>query len=319
MVSSIARVTRKAVAWQTYGDSAFPVRRILVPLDGSELGDRVIAHAVKIARACNAHLFVVRVVEPSSSSAVERSLAEEHVDDVQRAVETQGARCEPRVLEGDPATQVSMLATVLDVDLILIASHGAGHRLECCLGGTAERIIQMADRSVLVVPVRAAVRERRDIGSVLVPLDGSRRAECVLPLLRQIAASHVVLARIIREPELVAHPGRLDSELAIRLTARNYTFAEAYLHSIAVPGVVETRVRSASSIAYALRILTDQLSPCLLVLAAHGRTGDLHGPYGSVALELMRTAAAPILVIQDRPRTNQAGWPGPTWLERRHG
>ena len=287
-----------------------PIRQILLALDGSERADRAMSHAVAVARACGACLVVARVLErsqlgsPGSNGldrAHTRALAERHLDAVIRTLQQQGVRCEKRIEEGDAADAILGVAHAIGVDLIVVATHGSGRRAPCLVGATAERILELAECSVLVVPVDGA-RPDASFGSIVALLDGSKRAECVLPLVRRLGADRLLLARLIGEPE-VARRSVTDCELAARLTARNCAAAKAYLRTVAaaLPAMrSDTRVHRAPSIISALRRLVAEERPDLLVLAAHGRSGDPEQRHGSIAFQLLRAPAVPTLVVQDR-------------------
>jgi nucleotide-binding universal stress UspA family protein len=91
--------------------------------------------------------------------------------------------------------------------------------------------------SILLIPayhpVAAEITALR-YARILVPLDGSQRAECVLPLVAALVArqdSQILLAHVVRKPELPrrAPPSREDQDLANALTERNRLEAVRYL------------------------------------------------------------------------------------------
>jgi len=144
---------------------------------------------------------------------------------------------------------------------------------------------------------------------ILVPLDGSELAECVLPHVKDIAAGcgggQVVLLRVV-EPLPAETPPAVDFEAVQRSGQKA---AEEYLAKIKaqlskeglnVEGKVITG-RAADAIAdFAQREKVD-----LVVIATHGRTGISRWVFGSVADRLIRSSPAPVLVI--RPRGFGAG------------
>jgi nucleotide-binding universal stress UspA family protein len=148
------------------------VHSILVALDESGRADLVLATARLLARALDAQLFLIRVVviPPDVPAA-----AHTHPDGLEAQLE-RGARAElhahmkddpgvrfgpPIVVTGDPWHQIVETAKTLDVDLIVIGSHRYHGRVDRALGTVAARVVNHADRDVLVVNERGADRTTR--------------------------------------------------------------------------------------------------------------------------------------------------------------
>ncbi len=66
------------------------------------------------------------------------------------AMRSQGIEVESMLVEGKPAQGILETATSLDVDLIVIGSHGAGF-FEGLLGSTGTKVIRMAKCPVLLI------------------------------------------------------------------------------------------------------------------------------------------------------------------------
>lgn len=279
------------------------MRKILLALDGSPLGDRATGWAIAVARACGAELLVGRVFEPRVNGArsplvwaQDRAQGERHLRDAVLHARRQGVRCTSCAIEGDAADGVLSLAHVHEVDLIVIATHGRGRRIRCPLGATAERIVELAECSVLVVPVQGSTDVA--LRSIVVLLDGSKRSEVVLPISRMMMAERVLLVRVVAEPEIGrTHAPSMDSELAARLTAHNCAAAKAYLRSVAgtLSRSAAVMVQSAPSVVPALRNMVERERPNLVILAARGVSGDRR--YGGVASQLVRAPVVPTLVV----------------------
>lgn len=142
---------------------------------------------------------------------------------------------------------------------------------------------------------------------ILVPLDGSKLAECVLPHVQSIAKGCGVLEAVflqVVEPFISASRFGvyLDQETIDRVNADNKAAAESYLSELVkrtrYDGVsIKTEVTTgqpAESIAdYAVRNPVD-----LIVIATHGRSGISRWAWGSVADRLLRSACVPILMVR---------------------
>ncbi|MBM2831028.1 MAG: UspA domain protein [Dehalococcoidia bacterium] len=144
---------------------------------------------------------------------------------------------------------------------------------------------------------------------VLVPLDGSKLAECVLPHVEAIAqgcqAKKVVFVRVA-EPLQVLVTGadfQLSAEEWNRLEAEQKADADNYIkqvvnklkyNAVVVQGEVLTGGRAADMIADYV-----QKNGCdLIVIATHGRSGVGRWMWGSVADRILRSVCVPILMVR---------------------
>ncbi|MBI2869292.1 MAG: universal stress protein [Chloroflexi bacterium] len=145
---------------------------------------------------------------------------------------------------------------------------------------------------------------------ILVPLDGSELAECVLPHLDAIArgcgTSNVVFMRVV---EPVMTPGitggegyTYNEEDAKRMEDQSRENAKDYLRKImqdrkydgaSVHSVV-TVGKAADAIAdFAVKNEVD-----LIILATHGRSGVSRWVWGSVADRVLRSSCVPVFMIR---------------------
>jgi nucleotide-binding universal stress UspA family protein len=135
--------------------------------------------------------------------------------------------------------------------------------------------------------------------SLLVPLDGSRLAEAVLPTVEALAQrfdARVILMHILEQrPPATVHgePHLLDAGAAA-----------AYLERIAERlrgggASVDTHVHDApeGDVARSIAEHTDEYSPDLVVLCAHGRGGLRDLLFGGIAQQVLQHEARPVLLI----------------------
>lgn len=138
------------------------MKRILVALDSSPRAAHVLAAAIDLARRTNARLRLLRCVAlPPELPANVWALPPAQVTEMYLAaakldIEEAASQVPPELLDGADA-QVGVAwdaicgaARELDVDLIVIGSHGYG-LIDRLLGTTAAKVVNHADRSVLVV------------------------------------------------------------------------------------------------------------------------------------------------------------------------
>ncbi len=146
---------------------------------------------------------------------------------------------------------------------------------------------------------------------IMVPLDGSALAECVLPHVTAIADSvnvkDVVLVRVVNPIHLPASvPAAGDfgfrEQDRLQLEEHRRSTAEAYLKDVGAQlkiedtdishAIVEGKV--ADSLAdYAVNHAVD-----LIVMASHGRSGVSRWVMGSVAEKMVRSSCVPVLLVR---------------------
>lgn len=306
------------------GCPGLTIRHVLIPLDGSALAACALPWAVAVAQALDARLTLLRVLErPAISSAtshhhdavdweMRRAEALSQLAKIDHDLKARELTSAIELLEGRPAQQIINFARAQHVDLVVLSSHGEGGLTGWALSSTALMVVARTHSSVLIVPAHAAEGQR--IGDVrlrrlLVPLDCSPRAECVLPLAMALARARdaeMILAHVVPEPEMPRRlpPSAEDLAVASQVTERNRLEGERYLSDLRDRLVdqkvrVGTRVVVASRRARAIGAMADDADVDLVMVSAHGRTGDARERYGSVAARLLEQSSRPILLLQD--------------------
>lgn len=144
---------------------------------------------------------------------------------------------------------------------------------------------------------------------ILVPLDGSKLAEVVLPHVEQLAwelGSTLILLRVIKPPR---HPGSPGPEYTVSLDQDQeraaHREAETYLsghrgelRNKRVEASTHVVVREAA--AAAILDFADQKQVDLIAMSTHGRSGLGRLVYGSVAEKVLQGATCPVLLIRAR-------------------
>ena len=143
------------------------LRRILLPTDFSGCANYALPYAAAIARATNATIICVHVVEPIAPAVGYTGLAEplpiadisEQLEDsAERELpklgecdECAGLNVEEVMVHGDAAAEIVRVAEEREVDLIVISSHGRTGLGRILFGSTAEAVVRHASCPVLVV------------------------------------------------------------------------------------------------------------------------------------------------------------------------
>ena len=142
---------------------------------------------------------------------------------------------------------------------------------------------------------------------IMVPLDGSELAECVLPHVEAIAGGcsvdRVTLVRVVTPFHLYAYAEeKLPIKERRRLETAHIDNAKVYLDQIAErlknKGVTaQPKVLSGSTVEelvdYANKNGVD-----LFVISTHGRSGISRWVWGSVTERILRASCVPILMVR---------------------
>lgn len=137
---------------------------MLIALDDSARAPAVFEAGTELARLTGAQVFLVRVLTEPTDIPPAAHTTPDHLDqDIERAARAEFQRlmnaspdvqfAAPLVVEGDPWRRIIELGKQLDVDVIVMGSHRT-HGVERLLGTVASRVVNHADRSVLVVRER---------------------------------------------------------------------------------------------------------------------------------------------------------------------
>lgn len=138
------------------------MKRLLVAIDGSPRAETVVAAAARLAELADGTLILFRAigVPPDMPrevlNLVDRSLEDILIGNAHAELERIAASLPRRRVErivtpfATAWDGICRTARELDVDLIVIGSHGYGG-LDRVLGTTAAKVVNHADRNVLVV------------------------------------------------------------------------------------------------------------------------------------------------------------------------
>jgi nucleotide-binding universal stress UspA family protein len=142
-------------------------KKILVPLDGSELAECVLPHVESIAKGCGVESVVfMRVLDTympsaayayigkSQSQEIEKGsekAAREYLDEVAGRVNLDGVEIQKQLITGRAAESIAEYATKNDVDLIAIATHGRSGPSRWVYGSVADKVLRSSRVPVLMV------------------------------------------------------------------------------------------------------------------------------------------------------------------------
>jgi nucleotide-binding universal stress UspA family protein len=144
-------------------------RKILVPLDGSQLSQCSLDHVRAIGQGCKVpEIILIRVVEPLSANEISslaqlrgdqiskleeenKAEANDYISNMAQRLHNEGLAARAEVLYGRAADKIIDFAAKNDVDLIIMSSHGRSGISRWAMGSVTDRVVNHSLAPVLVV------------------------------------------------------------------------------------------------------------------------------------------------------------------------
>ena len=280
--------------------------RILVPLDGSILADRVLLHVRRLLLREDAEVLLFRVLEapshgrPKVVQEMERGFASTHLEDQRRRLADQGARVRSEVAEGDPADEILKRCETWRPALVTMSTHGRTGLDRWVWGSVAERVLREVRHPVFLTNPRALPEEplpsEGRFRRILVPLDGSELSSSIMPLATAFARlyeSEVVLVHCLHP--IMSYPPHAEMEAEVT-EERGLEILEPHRRAVEQAGLkVRTLVRAEYAAAAILDAAAGERAD-LVAMTTHGRTGLARWAFGSVAEKVMHHCPCPVIV-----------------------
>ena len=296
--------------------------RMLVPLDGSKLAENVLPYARILAGALHCPIELLSVVD---SMDFARTMNAGHVRDFNPLVEAamqEGKHYLEGVARSFSGTEVSYAVEHGVSDKIIIEKAAGDKETLICMatrgrsgihrwlmGSVAEKVLRGATNPLLLV--RGDEEGKSDgiatLKSIVVPLDGSKLAEAVLPRAVDLAKTlslEIVLTRAYQIP-LTAYPGGdaayIPNNDALLTAVKEE--ASAYLDE-KVNQLRGNGIEKVSSIllvgsgADEIIDLARTTPDNLIAMCTHGRSGVKRWALGSVTEKVVRHSGDPVLVVR---------------------
>jgi len=183
-------------------------KRILVPLDGSNLAEKVLPFACALAEQLEATLILFHVVEKAAPDEIH---GQHHLREVAEAkaylerVAKQLSSAKVSVLQDVHEVQeVGVAQTIRDhaeelhADLIVLCAHGNGGLRDMFSGTIAQQVIRQGNVPVLFIrPDTTADWSKKPIREILLLLDGSKAHEVASPVASYLADKYKAKLRLL--------------------------------------------------------------------------------------------------------------------------
>lgn len=288
---------------------------VLVPLDGSDLAEQAISVAkYLLGHHKNGKLTLARALETPRLSAWlpaemltlhqrEQEMVERYLEKLKTELDGSGFEVEGVATPGPgPVEDVVELCGEKGVELVVMTSHGQTGWVRYFLGSNTEKLMRVCPAPVLVVKNPDFEGGKYEgPKKIMIPLDGSERAQSAIPQALDIApggTARILLVgvsvvfqghafegdmRTVVKPDLDRVRGYLD-EQAEWLRNQGY--------------LVDVVVRRGDAAGQILELAKEE-DVDLIMMTSQGQTGFAAWLYGSVAEKIVRGSDCSVLVFKE--------------------
>lgn len=290
-----------------------PIKRILCPVDLSDVSHHAVAHAIPLARHFDAAITALHVWDPLVVPATESVFEERYV---RRALTEHEIRAihdsvlawfapHPEVPVKVEIQTGQPWKTILDAaasaDLIVIGTHGAGGFEHLMLGSVAEKILRKAAVPVMTVPPNARYEGRLPYHKILCAVDFSDPSRAALGLAESIAVEELAELTILHVFEWPEEPLTTRPILSPEYRQAMEVDAVARLRALMPPdgGMrrVTTRLARGKPYREILNVAAEDQTD-LIVMGVHGRNALDLMLFGSTTNQVVRRAGCPVMTLR---------------------
>ena len=292
-------------------------KRILVPLDGSDLSESALPYARQFAKALNAVVDLVYAVPTNIGDEIPDQITIEARKDgetyLQRIADTLPKELRPRyqVKSGYPADVIVDEAELQKDTLVVMATHGYSGLKRLMLGSVAHKVVQGAATPVLLIPAGAKGPDGGpvELRRAIAPLDGSSLAEDILPSVIKLCKAlnmQLILARAYN-PNFPGSSIRMhDISKIVHDAAESYIKDKAAELTTQCGKHVEYKVLRGIP-AEQITDLALKTPNSMTAMCTHGRHGPGRWLLGSVTDAVIHCSEEPVLVVRGPRITTASG------------
>ena len=293
--------------------------RILLPLDGSKTAEKVLPYGRFLASTLKLPVELLTAIDiaempsvsplkaPYLNTLIENNIrtSEQYLSGIARKFEDGSVKC---IVEKGTAEEVIIERAGADKGtLINMATHGRSGIDRWLLGSIAEKVLRGTTDPLLLIRATEEAKTEGEVTfkSVIVPLDGSELAECVLPTVAELAKAlqlEVILFRAYTIPysALAADAEGFylvpDEELISAMRDEAVAYLKKKAEAMKQLGI--ERVSTIAEYGFApdeIIALGRKTPDNLIAMCTHGRSGVKRWALGSVTETVMRDSGDPVL------------------------
>jgi nucleotide-binding universal stress UspA family protein len=272
------------------------IKKVFVPLDGSEVADSAIQPGVQLALRAGAPLVLLAARWPGARESTMRSFLDAHVAFLDDPVEAWV------ISDKDPIDAITEI-TAEPGSLVCMATRGRGSLRAALLGSVAEAVVRTSRGTLaLVGPNVDRGWTLPEHPSILVGVDGPDGARAAALAAADVAEALAARVDLVH----VCDPVDTDRRTPSRREERGIARLADLEDELRARGVdVTAQPLDGFDAATLLQLYARERASSLLALSSHSRSGVSRMALGSVAFKVVRHTSLPVLLT------------GPEWVEQR--
>ncbi len=277
------------------------IRRILVPLDGSDLAEESLPVVGTLTCMFDARVTLICVDQSTGRRTISGLRAPESFADARERhyylnyktdqLRMAGTEADFEIRTGQVANEICAIAQD-HMDMVVMSTNGHSGLRRYFIGNVAQEVVQNASTPLLLLQPTGSWRSRgTSFKRLLVALDGSEFSERILPYVTALArpfASEVILLSV---------PVGSTSE-SYRETIKSYL--DNLAGDLAEQGLNVRTVVTGSGAAQTIVATAESEMVDLIMVATHGRSGMDRFMLGSVAERVVNNMPCPIFLLPVR-------------------
>lgn len=286
-------------------------KKILVPLDGSDLAELALPYAKELADAFNSELVLLYVSEPEDEERLH--MHQLYLERLSVQMKKQLKRVSPVVIAGKTVEEIVKYTDKNDIRLIVMATHESSGIIPWAKEGVADKVIDAVGVPLLLIKEtkrRRRIKEKKHlISHVLLPLDGSEAGEAAITRVKEIGSrleAEVILLGVVPTGQHIRTVGGLDYIHYPEQEMEAYKAeAKEYLDKVykrlqrgkKTKGELTVAIRSGEVVKEILDYAKKK-RVSLIAISSHGHSGMTKWVFGSTAQKVIEDSPVPVLVVK---------------------
>jgi nucleotide-binding universal stress UspA family protein len=290
-------------------------KKMLVVLDGSKLAEVVFSYAQEIAGRLNLCLDLLHVcsVKETDQLPMRQAYIESMAEILQKKLELihsqsgENVACavaQGHVAVGYPAEEILKYIDANNIDLLMLSTHGSSGITRWNIGSVANQVIHAAKIPVWIVPSElneAVIYDKIPKRTIIVPLDGSKIPEGVIPYAVSIAKqrdaeSEIVVIYAVNYSEAARSLAELEQAKQRSLDIQKYL--DGVVQKIKDTGISARSEILTGDPAFAIIDYMKDNPPQLIAMAVP-RSGLIKMVFGSVTENVLQMIKkTPLLLVK---------------------
>ena len=293
--------------------------KILVPLDCSDLAEIALPYAEELAGSMGSRITLIHVSESADDEPdhMHRAYIEKMVEITKQSIKkyfeklsVKSIKVDSVFFAGHIAEQIVDYAEEKKIGLIVMATHGRSGIRRWILGSVAAKVVSATEQPMLLIRANDTIPKRRKkqlFKKALVPLDGSKESEAIIPYIGELASklkTEVVLFHVVAPVQFFyGIPGEASTQLyGPDEIDKILEKRKDYLDTLGA-GLKEKGIKTSSRVVVgepAKDIISkaDEIHADVVAMSTHGHSGIDRWTLGSTADKVLHGGNTPIMLVR---------------------